>query len=167
MTDKAVCLRRIEKADIWQLWEWHSIDRLYLFGEFDTTLSFDFLIDNFENYFNGHKDFIIEDNKNKIIGVCSFHNFFFENRTCDLSIRFKENDIKKNVLLNILQHIIDLLFDEMNIRKITTKLAEGNAFELEILKEVGFYLEGVLREHIYKNGSYFDTLVFSLIKRIN
>ena len=76
-------------------------------------------------------------------------------------------DIKKNVLLNILQHILDLLFDEMNIRKITTKLAEGNAFELEILKEVGFYLEGVLREHIYKNGSYFDTLVFSLIKRIN
>ncbi|MCD4676480.1 MAG: hypothetical protein K8S18_10870 [Desulfobacula sp.] len=67
-----VRLRRIEKVDLWHLWEWHEKDELYLFKTIRSFVSWDELHDDFHNHFSWKGDFIIESEENSVLGICSY-----------------------------------------------------------------------------------------------
>ena len=55
-----VNLRRIETADLWQLWHWHEMEELYLFNRIDPYISYDEANQKFDDYFHRMMDFLIE-----------------------------------------------------------------------------------------------------------
>lgn len=54
-------------------------------------------------------------------------------------------------------------FGTLGLHRITAATAPDNVASSAVLKHLGFSPEGRLRDHIYKNGSWRDSLLFSLL----
>ena len=55
-------------------------------------------------------------------------------------------------------------FDELELNRIYTETFAFRDQHISILEEFGFQLEGRLRDHIYNNGKFCDSLLHSLLK---
>jgi RimJ/RimL family protein N-acetyltransferase len=64
----------------------------------------------------------------------------------------------------LLKLLLYIGFDEMNMRKARSTVYSFNAASRKTLENVGFKLEGTLKEECYRNGNYYDVLEFGLFK---
>ena len=161
-----VKLRRIEKADLWHLWEWHEQEELYLFKSIKSFISWDDLYDNFQKYFFWKRDFIIENDADNIVGTCSYHDINWKNRSCSISFAVKEGQDKLSYLGDALQTIVSFIFNELNLIKIDSYALENSIIDIQAIEKIGFVKEGLLREHIFKNNQYVDVFIFALFNEV-
>ena len=57
----------------------------------------------------------------------------------------------------------DYAFRTLNLRKIHLRVLADNAAALKAYKRAGFVTEGVLREHVYKDGGYRDLVMMAVV----
>ena len=60
-----------------------------------------------------------------------------------------------------------LVFDEMNFNRLFTETYAFRDFHISILLENGFKEEGTMREHIFENGNFYDSILHSILKKDN
>lgn len=60
--------------------------------------------------------------------------------------------------------LLSFLFNEMNLLRIYLFMPIFFTFEIQAIEKVGLVLEGRLREVIFHNGGYKDTLVYGILK---
>lgn len=60
--------------------------------------------------------------------------------------------------------LLTRLFGEMNINKVMAQTGEFNEPSIELLKSLGFSLDGRLRRHHTVGDRYYDDLLFALLK---
>ena len=157
-----VNLRRIEKPDLWQLWKWHEERGLYLFLKQKLFISWDELNENFIKYFGWKGDFLIEDKRGKAFGVCSYQDVNWKNRSCELAIQAYGSE--QAFAIDAVTILLSLLFDELNLSRVSSFVPEFSTFEIQTLKRAGFILEGELREAIFRNDKYQDILIYAILK---
>lgn len=58
----------------------------------------------------------------------------------------------------------DFLFNKYSIRKVYCAVMEFNKRSIDILESLKFKLEGVLREHKYLNGKYYNVNIYAIYK---
>ena len=165
LSGKQIRLRRIEKADLWHLWEWHEKDELYLFNLINPFVSWNEVHDNFENHFSWKADFIIENSANSILGICSYNNIIWKNSSCSISFKISEKYCKLTFSVEVVQILTSFIFNELNLIKIDSYIQQDFNFEIQTLIKADFKQEGVLREHIFKDNQYLDMHIFSLFNR--
>lgn len=158
-----VTLRRIEKADLWRLWQWHEERELYLFDSLDVSVSLDVLNDRFTDLFNLKGDFLIEDSNGRGKGVISYSNVFWRNRYCEVICEIYEDDDDQIALLDSLATMLNFLFHECNLTRVQTSVWETSAEKRSAIESIGFVPEGSLREHTYRDGVYEDTMVYAVL----
>jgi len=161
---KKIRLRRIEKADLWHLWEWHEKDELYLFKSIKSFVSWDEIHNNFFDYFAWKGDFVIENKENNILGICSYYRVNWKNRSCSMSFKMQEKYSNSFFSVHTVQLLVSLVFNELNLIKIDSFVPQVSAFDIETFKKSGFVQEGILREHIFRDNKYLDTYIFSLFR---
>ena len=161
---KEVQLRRLEKADLWSLWEEHEKDELYLFKSIRSSVSWDELYDNFHSYFAWKGDFVIEGKENNLLGVCSYHNINWKNRSCSISFKMTEKGCEFLYSVDAVQILTSIIFNELNLIKIDTFVSQVAIFNIQTFEKAGFLLEGILREHVFKDNKYLDIHIFSLFR---
>lgn len=159
-----ISMRRIERGDLWKLWDWHELEELYIFTRYKQSISYQEISEIFNDYFHKTMDFIIEC-KNKPIGICSSQHFIWKNRSCEFSCKFYEGNPDKLLSIDAVFTFVRFLFQEMNLFRIDSLIPEDDFSSIDILKKTGFESEGRLREHIYRDGSYKDVLIFTLFKK--
>jgi RimJ/RimL family protein N-acetyltransferase len=54
-------------------------------------------------------------------------------------------------------------FDQLGLHRITAAVGPDNAASIAVLKRLGFTHEGRLRDHVFTNGAWRDSLLFSLL----
>lgn len=54
-------------------------------------------------------------------------------------------------------------FDQLGLHRITAAVGPDNAASIAVLKCLGFTNEGRLRDHVFTNGAWRDSLLFSLL----
>ncbi|HOJ87895.1 MAG TPA: GNAT family protein [Pseudothermotoga sp.] len=59
---------------------------------------------------------------------------------------------------------VKFVFEELNMNRITAEVYEYNVVSINILKSIGFDLEGVIRKAKYHNGLYHNIHVYGLLK---
>ncbi|MDQ0366035.1 RimJ/RimL family protein N-acetyltransferase [Catenuloplanes indicus] len=59
--------------------------------------------------------------------------------------------------------LINFGFDQLALRRITAAIGPNNAASLAIARKVGMKYEGRLRDHVFTNGSWRDSLLYSLL----
>ena len=55
-------------------------------------------------------------------------------------------------------------FNNLNLNRIYLKVLEDNPRAIKIYDKCGFKKEGVLRSAVYKNGSYKNLIIMSILK---
>jgi hypothetical protein len=66
-------LRRIEKVDLWQLWQLHEERELTLFKELKQLISWDELNQHFMKYFGWQGHFLVEDKGGDSLSILKSH----------------------------------------------------------------------------------------------
>ena len=122
-----------------------------------------------EEYFNKvHKDntqilFSILDD-DSFIGYCGLTNINYIYGTAEISF-IVDTDDYENVFLFVLNELSEHAFNVLNLNKIWTETYEFRKNHINIIESFGMKQEGILREHVYKKGKRYNSIVHSLLKR--
>lgn len=117
---------------------------------------------NRQNKERGHSFAIRTTKDNIYIGGAGYHDVNFKNRTCYVGISIMQKDYQnKGLGTEAFELLINYLFNEMNIRKILLNVFSTNKRAIHVYEKLGFSVEGVLKDHIYRNGLYDDEIIMA------
>lgn len=110
-------------------------------------------------------EFAIENEKGDLIGGCTIKEIDHKNSNLSLGIFFGEKYRGMGYGQASLKEICRYVFDELNINKIKLRCFEFNLGAVNCYKKVGFVVEGVAREEIFRHGKYHDTIIMGLLRK--
>lgn len=99
-----------------------------------------------------------------IVGVISLQNINHVNRTAEIAIMIGEKEYRKMVyMIESFRLLIRHGFETLNLNRIFAGTMTDELAEL-LCRCLGFQREGVFRQHIYKNGKYYDARFVGLLR---
>ena len=63
----------------------------------------------------------------------------------------------------MLETLIKYGFEELNLNRIWCEVYSNND-SIHLYRKIGFKDEGILRQHVFKNGEYLDSYVLGMLK---
>ena len=126
-----------------------------------------------QEYFSKiHKDnsqilFAIEDEVEEMIGYCGLVNINYVYSTAEISfitIKSECNVEYSKIFLFILNRLSDFAFNSLGLNKIWTETYGFRTNHISILEQFGMIKEGVLREHVFKDGERHNSIIHSKLK---
>ena len=101
----------------------------------------------------------------KLIGIVDVNAIDNYNRRCFVNCTIGDREYAgqgydKAALKIVLAHC----FKEKKMHKVATTAFDFNTSWIESVKDLGFSLEGQLREHVIKKDEYCDKLIFSILE---
>ncbi len=106
--------------------------------------------------------------KNPLIGYCGVTNIDFRNRRGEISFmidpeRATDEKLYREDFLAVLHMLSKYGFEELNLNKLFTETFSFRKKHAKILEEFGFKLDGILRNHHFTNGNFYDSVIHSLL----
>jgi diamine N-acetyltransferase len=162
-------LREINKEDIPKINQWRNdkelIDLLgnnflYIAEEVDDAW--------YENYLKNRNTAVrlaIVDKDNSIlIGTVQLTSIHPVDKSAEFSIMLGEKSYRsKGLGLMVTKTVLDHGFLNLNLHRIYLTVLEYNERAIKMYENAGFRREGILREAIFKNGSFHDLIVMSIL----
>lgn len=110
---------------------------------------------------------MIELDNGKTIGMIILSDINYKHGTAGLAFkRFaKKEDRMPDDMYNACVAMLNYAFNELGLNCISCRTLTYNEKSLNLQKKLGFQIEGILRERVYKNGKYQDLVSSSLLKR--
>ncbi|MDX2633329.1 GNAT family protein [Streptomyces scabiei] len=59
--------------------------------------------------------------------------------------------------------LVTYAFKEIGLHRITAAIGPDNAASIAVVQQLGFAREGVLRDHVFTNGAWRDSVLFSVL----
>jgi len=102
------------------------------------------------------------------IGYCGLTNIDYRNRRAELSFlvdpkRANNHRLYRADFFAVLEMICQYGFEELNLHKIFTETFSFRKFHIHVLESFGFHFEGILRQHTFTDGKYYDSLLHSIL----
>ena len=107
--------------------------------------------------------FRIEHGKD-LVGEIRFKSLRWFNRKAELSIIIKKEFQKQGFGKSALKLIVDYAFNKMNLHRLEAEVIETNFPSIKLVEQLGFKLEGKLREAKYTEGGYVDILRYGILR---
>lgn len=112
--------------------------------------------------------FVIEaitDDSNKPIGNCGFNLINHKDQTAEFGITIGEKEYwNKGYGTDATRLVVDYGFRQLNLNRISSAAFAFNERSIRLHKKVGFQEEGRRRRAIFKNGRFWDMVLFGLLK---
>ena len=109
---------------------------------------------------------LIEKGSNKVIGWCGYHTWYINHDRAEIGyVITDESKKQKGFMKEALTAVINYGFQKMGLKRIEAMLAPGNNPSLKLVTAFGFQKEGLLREHYLVDGTYEDSVMYSLLER--
>lgn len=103
--------------------------------------------------------------ENRPIGVLNLYDIDHVHSRCSWAYYIGEMGIRGKGIASILEcNVYDFVFFNMKLNKLWCEVLSFNDKVVEIHKRFGSKVEGVLREHIVKNGKKYDVVRMSILK---
>lgn len=165
-----VRLRAIERDDLPRFVEWFSDPdvRRYL----DMYLPFSLAQE--ERWFEQLQErmerrevvmLTIETSDGTHIGNISLFDINWKDRHAELGITIGEKDHwGQGYGSDSIRTLLRVAFEEMNLHRVFLRVHADNARGIQCYDNVGFQKEGTLRESVFREGVYHDTLVMSILE---
>ena len=111
-------------------------------------------------------NFAIETLEGEYIGGCGYFGLSRKNGTVEVGITIADKDYwGKGYGTDAMKVLINFLFYELNVRKITLHVFAFNERAIRCYRKLGFLEEGRLRENMFRNGRYHDDIIMSLFRQ--
>ncbi len=104
------------------------------------------------------------DDGSGIIGVAIISAVDFKNRVANLNIKLLKTVRGKGYAKRAVSLILRYCFYELNLNCVTANVLANNTPSNNLWLNLGFNIDGVLRQRVYKNGQYIDLLAYSLLR---
>lgn len=102
------------------------------------------------------------------VGTIFLTELDFKNSSALLNIKLLQTEHgNKGIGTKSLQLLMDYCFDELNLHCLYAYILEYNQASQRLFEKCGFVKEGVMKQRIYKQGSYHDIFSYSFIKGVN
>lgn len=113
-----------------------------------------------------NKIFGIECNDNsKLIGIIGLKDTDLINRSSELYIYIGNKDYwGKGYGTQAVSRLVDFCFQELNLNRISLYVFDYNERAIASYKKVGFQVEGILRQSLYKKGKYHNKVLMSILR---
>jgi [ribosomal protein S5]-alanine N-acetyltransferase len=99
----------------------------------------------------------------KVIGNINFRNFVRgAAQFCSVGYSLAENEQSKGYMTEALRTAIEYVFTELNLHKIMANYMPHNQRSANVLKRLGFVVEGYARDYLFINGKWQDHILTSL-----
>ncbi len=123
-------------------------------------------IDKYNNSSEGILLGIFLKKSKKHIGNITLHQIDWRNRHAEIGIFIGNKKARgKGHATQAISLMVEHAFSKLNLRKLYTGMIKGNEASKKVFEKVGFKVEGVLREHFYLNGKYYDSYRCGLLRR--
>lgn len=99
------------------------------------------------------------------IGVIRIDLIDYVNSNCQIGLDIFEKFKGKGLAIPIYRWLLNHLFYELNFNSVYLEVTETNTRAIHIYEKLGFKIDGRLRNRIFREGTYWDTLYMSLLRR--
>lgn len=107
--------------------------------------------------------FVVEENETQqFIGYCSAMNINYINSNAHVGFFFHKNGRGKGYFKEASILFYGYLFNEINLHKVYSHLLIYNEISTQTNQKIGFKIEGIMKEHIFQNGTYQDAYMIGL-----
>lgn len=101
----------------------------------------------------------------QFIGVTGFHQLDARNRHVQFGITVGEKSTwGKGYGTEATRLMVRYAFDTLNLNRVWLHVYEDNERALHVYQKVGFRIEGQLRQDVFRDGRYWDTLVMGVLR---
>lgn len=105
---------------------------------------------------------IIEESE--LIGVVGLKSINYINSNAELYIYIgNQTYFGKGYGKDAVQTIIKFAFEELNLHKVYLEVFSYNKKAQSLYEKVGFKVEGILKESLFKQGSFYDKIIMGII----
>jgi ribosomal-protein-alanine N-acetyltransferase len=108
---------------------------------------------------------IVLKEENRAMGTIGFHRYDQNNHSAEIGYDLSEKFSRQGYMTEALDCILDYGFNTYNMNRIHASVAIKNKASNNLLKKLGFKLEGVIRDQYFFRGKYYDHNLFSLLRR--
>ncbi|SHE36359.1 Protein N-acetyltransferase, RimJ/RimL family [Marinitoga hydrogenitolerans DSM 16785] len=171
MTGYLVKLRAYSKKDLDKTLEY--INDLEVRKYINPGIVFPFRYEDEEKWYesinpdNGGKyTFAIEKiEDNKYIGGCGINEIDWKNSVATVGIFIGKPFWNKGYGTEAMKLLVNFVFNEMNINKVKLSVFSFNKRAIRSYEKIGFKVEGVLREEIFRDGIYHDEIIMGILRK--
>jgi RimJ/RimL family protein N-acetyltransferase len=71
----------------------------------------------------------------------------------------------KGIMSNAVEALVSYVFDNYDVKRIYAEPFSSNVASQKCLEKAGLKCEAVLKNHVYKNGSFQDTHIYSILRQ--
>lgn len=101
----------------------------------------------------------------QVAGIIGFKDIDRINSKLEIGYWLGEHFQGKGIMLRSCRALVQYAFAHMGINRVQVRVAVGNDKSSRIPKELGFALEGIMREGEWLRGRFADLEVYSMLRR--
>jgi len=107
----------------------------------------------------------ISDPLGKSIGFCKFYNVDTENRNCVLGADIHESHRGKGLAKTMWKTMLNYCFSDLGLHRVGLTTAEYNTIARRVYSDIGFSVEGISVESLYRDDKYYNQYCMFLMKK--
>lgn len=100
----------------------------------------------------------------KFAGTIILEDIDWKNRKASISIKLLLDQTHKGIGTEAIELIKKYAFEELNLNRLVAYILDYNISSLRLFEKCGFYKEGILKENVFKNNNYVDTVIYRILK---
>ncbi|MBK8138947.1 MAG: GNAT family N-acetyltransferase [Chloroflexi bacterium] len=101
----------------------------------------------------------------KVIGLVGFNYFSHADHRAAVGFDLQRRFWGRGIMPEALTAVLDFGFNQIGLNRIEADCSIMNLASQRVLQKVGFVYEGRQRDQYYYDGTYFDLLLWSILKR--
>jgi RimJ/RimL family protein N-acetyltransferase len=167
-----VYLTAIEESDLKQLKKWRNIESFKKHFREYREINDNMQIKWFQNSFSNDPTTLMFSIKrisdNELLGACGLCYINWIYRHADLSLYIGYNEVyidEEGYAKESCELLFDYGFNQLGLNKIWTEIYEFDEKKKVLYKNLGFEIDGRLRENYFYDGKWWDSFIISLLRR--
>lgn len=157
-----------DKEDIFQSFSDENVTKYFSMNPFTSVKDSEKIIKRAQDLFEQGKGIqwgIVTKEGSNLIGTCGFETWRKESFRGEIGYDLRQSHWGKGFMSEALQAIIQYGFEHMGLNRIEATTRSDNTRSINMLYRLGFKMEGILRERVYWEGTFYDQVFVSLLKK--
>jgi RimJ/RimL family protein N-acetyltransferase len=101
-----------------------------------------------------------------LLGYVELDGIIWSNGNAWLGLGFGDRDNwGKGYGTEAMQLVLNFAFNELNLHRVQLSVFSYNERAIALYEKLGFVREGVYREHLRRDGQYYDMILYGLLRR--
>ncbi len=99
----------------------------------------------------------------RMIGSCGFHLYEWRHQRAEIGYELHSDYWRQGIMSEATRAVLQFCFDQLGLHRVEADVVEGNVASAALLKKLGFTLEGIWRDRVFKRGAFHSLWQFGLL----